>query len=77
MLGEEDGLSEYLTGRILGQRSDGYDRVTRSGGGGDLSSDEFLRKRNPKEDEQWMRQRIVWLLTSLTEQRREGRRCHE
>jgi hypothetical protein len=54
MLGEEDGLSEYLTGRILGQRSDGYGRVTRSGGGGDLRSDEFLRKRNPKEDEKWM-----------------------
>jgi hypothetical protein len=51
MLGEEDGLSEDLTGRSSGWRSDECGRATRSGDGGDLSSSEseFLCKRNSKE----------------------------
>jgi hypothetical protein len=56
---------------------DGCGRAVRSGGGGDLSSSEinFLRKRNPKEDGEWMWRRIVRLLTPFTGRRREGRRC--
>jgi hypothetical protein len=56
MLGEEEGLSEDLTGRSSGQRSDGCGRTVRSGGGDDLSSDEseFLHKRNSRKGREWM-----------------------
>jgi hypothetical protein len=53
---EEEGISRDLTGRSLGRQIDGCGRTARSGSGDNLSSDksEFLRKRNPKEGEEWM-----------------------
>jgi hypothetical protein len=55
---KEEGLSRDLIGHSSGWWSDGCGRAMRSGGGGELSSDEyeFLRKRNPKEGGEWMRQ---------------------
>jgi hypothetical protein len=45
-----------------------------SGSGGDLSSgkSKFLRKRNPKEDGEWIRQWIMKLSAPFIGQRREG-----
>jgi hypothetical protein len=56
MLGEEERLYGDLIGRSSGRRSDGCGRAARSGSGGGLNSSEseFLRKRNPKEDGEWM-----------------------
>jgi hypothetical protein len=49
--------------------------AVRSGSGGALSSDksEFLHKRNAKENEEWMWQWIMRLLTPFIGQMREGR----
>jgi hypothetical protein len=75
MLGEEEGLSGNLTSRSSGRQSDGCDRAARSGNDNDLSSgeNEFWHKRNPKEGGEWMRQRIMRLLTPFIWQRREGK----
>jgi hypothetical protein len=78
MLGEEERLSGDLTSCSSGRRSDGCGRAARSGGSGDLSSDEseFLCKRNLKEGGEWMRRQIVRLTTPFIGRRREGRWCH-
>jgi hypothetical protein len=55
MLGKEEGLSKDLIGRSSGRQSDGCGRVM-SGGCGALSSSEseFLHKRNPNKNGEWM-----------------------
>jgi hypothetical protein len=76
MLGEEEGLFRDLTGHSLGLWSDGCDLAVRSGSSDDLSSgeSEFLSKRNPKEDREWMRRWIMRLPKPFIGWRREGRR---
>jgi hypothetical protein len=65
MFGEEEGISENLTGRNSRWRSDECGRAVRSGRGSNLSSgaSEFSRKRNLKEGEEWMRWWIMRLPT--------------
>jgi hypothetical protein len=78
MLGDEEWLSDDLIGRSSGRQSNDCGRGVRNGGNNNLSSDknEFLLKRNPKEDNEWMRRRIVRLSTSFIARRREGRWCY-
>jgi hypothetical protein len=74
MLGKEQGLSKDFTGRTSGRRRDGCSQAAMSGSGGDLSSgkSKFLRKRNPKEDGEWIRQWIMKLSAPFIGRRREG-----
>jgi hypothetical protein len=74
-LREEEGLSGDLTGRSSRRQGNGCSRAARSGSNNDLSSSEskFLRKRNPKEGGESMRQWIMRLPTHFIGRRREGR----
>jgi hypothetical protein len=75
ILGEEEGLFGDLTGRSSGRWSDECGLAV-SGSSGDFRSgkSEFLCKRNPKEDDEWMRRWIMRLRTPFIGQSREGRR---
>jgi hypothetical protein len=63
------------TSRSSGQQSDGCSQTVRSSGSNlSYGEREFLRKRNPKEDGEWMWWWIMRLSMPFLGRRREGRR---